>query len=86
MYPIRFLRTHSLNLDLYTYLMQYGFTENELGFIQEAPRERTPGNSNNEVSHDWSKQINWKDYYTPELKTMVQERERLLFSIFPEFA
>ncbi len=40
MYPVTFLRTNTLNNDLYTYLMQYGFTETDLAFIHDARRER----------------------------------------------
>jgi hypothetical protein len=27
----------------------------------------------------------WEKYYTPELKAFVREKERVLFTLFPEF-
>ncbi len=76
--PETLLRTHRLNEDLYDYLLKQGYSASQLGFILASPKimPREGGRSEDQK---------WEKYYTPVLKAFVRERERLLFSLFPEF-
>lgn len=76
--PKTFLRTHSLNQDLYNFLVTVGYPKARLGFILKSPKimPREGGRSENQK---------WQNYYSPELKKYVRERERLLFELFHEF-
>jgi hypothetical protein len=74
--PERFLNTHRLNQELHDYLRDKGFEEARLSFILESPKILPPG---------VGRRDNWEKYYTPELKAFVEQRERILFDLFPEF-
>ena len=75
---VRFLRVDRLNLELHDFLLEIGRDRREIDFILSAQRVlpaeggREPGDR-------------WQDYYTPPLLDYVRTRERLLFSMFPEF-
>jgi hypothetical protein len=78
MYPLRFLRQERLNQDLHDFLATAGYDPADLAFIpglgKMLPHEggRSPEQA-------------WEGYYSPELKRRVRHRERLLFSMFPQF-
>ncbi len=78
MAPVRFLRMEHLNGDLYDALVEHGWPAEEVEFILCLGR----------ILPEHSKKgprPRWADYYTPELKAKVRERERLLFAMFPEY-
>ncbi len=76
--PLHFVHTEHLNIELHAFLLTMGCDPAEIAFILDAekifPPEggRTPDQT-------------WERYYTPELKAVVRQRERWLFSLFPEF-
>jgi hypothetical protein len=72
------LETHKLNTDLYDYLIAQGFSESELSFVLTTGKimPREGGRTANQ---------HWERYYTPNLKSYVRERERVLFDLFPQF-
>jgi hypothetical protein len=78
MAPVRFLRMENLNADLHAALVDLGWPAAEvefvlcLGRILPAKSKKGP-------------RPRWADYYTPELKAAVRERERLLFAMFPGY-
>jgi hypothetical protein len=78
MYPVCFLRQDRLNQDLHDFLAKVGYDPADLAFIPGMGRvlPREGGRSPEQT---------WQRYYTPELKQHVRHRERLLFSLFPEF-
>lgn len=79
MFPVRFLRTEYLNLDLDNFLAKLNYEEHKISFILNAAKIRPE----EEVKH--RSNYNWQEYYTSELKTFVRQRENLIFSIFPEY-
>jgi hypothetical protein len=71
---VTFLRTESLNQDLYDCLLRYGYGEEEIAFILDAKKIRPPGSRRGEGQR-------WQDYFTPELEADIRRRERLLYQI-----
>ncbi len=84
-FPATFLRTHRLNRDLHDYLIGVGFEPERVRFVLDEPRARPPGHPLERESLDWSATSHWSEYYTPELRRLVETRERLLLALFPEF-
>ena len=78
MFNIHFIKTSFLNEELYHFLLDMGYNSKDLKFILEL-RKILPGGKGR------SKEQVWEQYYTPELKQMVRKKERLIFTIFPEF-
>ena len=78
MFDLHFVRTDDLNRGLYDFLIQSGYENEDVGFVinQEKILPRGKGRSPEQQ---------WQKYYTPELKQQVREKERLLFTMFPEF-
>jgi hypothetical protein len=78
MFDVHFIATENLNYGLHSFLLQHGHHPGQLKFVLTArkvfPQEggREPGDC-------------WKDYYTPELKAFVRQRERLIFTLFPGY-
>lgn len=68
-----FLKTESINQDIFEYLKNIGFKESELSFIKSAEKVRV---SNNKP---------WQDYMTDETISQIKEYEWLLFELFPEY-
>ncbi|MCG8364280.1 MAG: sulfotransferase family protein [Pseudanabaenales cyanobacterium] len=81
LFTVSFLRTESLNQDLYEFLTRVGYKEAELSFILESTKVKPPLPLGG-LTRDGD---GWQSYYKPELKKTVREKERLLFSIFPEY-
>jgi hypothetical protein len=78
LFPVNFLDTANLNRELYDYLLATGYYSAEsLAFILEkekiSPRNRRQ-------SHE-----KWSQFYTPEQKADIRNRDRLLFQIFPQY-
>ncbi len=81
LYPVHFLKMNDLNRELYEFLVKAGYDPKEINFILEAEKvlpSLPPGGIRR--SHK-----SWQDYYTPELKAFVRQRDRMVFAIFPEF-
>lgn len=72
---IRFLRTESLNDDLYGLLREYGYAPKKLAFLLKARAANTNRRPTDTVG----------SYYDDELSRFVLEKERLLFKLFPEY-
>lgn len=80
-YPVHFLKTHHLNQGLYDFLIKLGYDRTRIDFILEAEKivpELPPGGVRRSPKC-------WQDYYTPELKAFVRQRDRMVFAMFPEF-
>ena len=78
MYDVHFLHQEKLNDDLYDYLKKIGIKQKNLKFIKKSEKIFPIEGGRNINSK-------WQDYYTPELKKKVRDREKLLFKIFPEY-
>ena len=71
---VTFMKTESLNRDLYDCLLRYGYREEEVGFILEEKKIRPPGSRRADEQR-------WQEYFTPELEAYVRRRERLLYQV-----
>ena len=78
MHEVTFIHTESLNVELQEYLSQLDYDEASINFISEK-RRVLPGGKGRD------KKSSWHDYFTPELRQHIQQRERLLFALFPEY-
>lgn len=81
MFPVRFLRMENLNRALYNFLVEVGYPEDRVQFILDSEKIM-PGIQEGTIPRaDGS----WQDYYTPELKAYVRQRDRFVFQMFPEY-
>lgn len=78
MFPVQFIDMGHLNAELYHFLLGAGYQEEDVRFILDLDRI-VPRGTTRDPERDWS------GYYTPELKRVVREKEKLIFSIFPSF-
>jgi hypothetical protein len=78
LYDVHFLRTERLNQGLYDFLLGMGYDPQDLQFILEMGHV-LPGGKGRSQDQKWEK------YYTPELKEYVRQKERFLFTHFPEW-
>lgn len=78
MFDVHFARTHRLNDDLYDFLVRVGYDPADADFVR-GMRKVLPGGKGRDERQRWER------YYSPELKRAVRDRERMLFTIFPEF-
>ena len=78
MHEITFLRTESLNQDLYSFLLKQNYPEETLAPILFVPKI-------NPVEGGRSKEKKWERYYTDELKEYVRSKEWLLFKLFEDY-
>ena len=78
MFDLHFVQTSNLNRGLYDFLTLMGYDDRDVSFVvgQEKILPRGKGRTPDQK---------WQNYYTPELKRQVREREHLLFTLFPEF-
>lgn len=81
MFPAHFLKTNSLNQDLFEFLANVGYDSKNLNFIIEHDKVM-PSTAPKSGRREEQK---WEKYYTTETKQIVREKERILFSIFPKF-
>ena len=75
---IQFLRTDHLNRELHDFLLTLGYAPEHLDFILELGKIVPVGSTRPDDS-------DWEGYYSAELKDLVRQKERWLFSAFPEF-
>jgi hypothetical protein len=75
---LRLLRQETLNRDLYDFLRSVGHSAESVSFILEMGRVHPRGGPRRGSPA-------WEHYYTPGLRQLVRERERLLLSVFPEY-
>jgi hypothetical protein len=78
LFPVHFIRTEKLNHELYEFLGQMGYAEEDLYFIPALEKILPHGKGR---SHEQK----WQKYYSPELKQMIRRKDRLLFTLFPDF-
>lgn len=76
---VRFLHTESLNADLYGFLRQTGYREEDVEFLREKDRVVPEGPGAARKSRDW------RSYYNPQLFERVRRLERHLLKLFPEY-
>jgi hypothetical protein len=75
---IFFIHTDNLNRGLYGFLLGMGYDSAHLDFILNLKKIVPPVSRRNP-------QKNWEEYYTPVLKSLVREKERFVFDMFPHF-
>ena len=78
MFNVNFIQVDRLNAELYEFLLKLGYSKRKLKFILEL---------NKIFPHEGgrNKGQKWQKYFSPELKTIVRKKERLIFKIFPEY-
>ena len=75
---IHFIKQENLNSDLKEFLQSVGMTKDELSFMDSMDKIN--------VSKQQEEKSNFKQYYTgTDVEQKVLDRERLLFSIFPDY-
>ena len=79
MFNVHFLKTESLNQDLHDFLLSMGYPKNKIKFILDLDKINPKGAGKQRTNYNWS------TYFTPELKDLVKNKEKLIFSIFPEY-
>jgi Sulfotransferase family len=80
-FPVRFMKMENLNRELYEFLIEVGYKSQDVKFILDSEKV-LPGMQAGTISRE---DKGWQDYYTPELKAFVRERDRLFFQMFPEY-
>ena len=75
---VHFLRAEALNRELYEFLIAMGYEPEHVEFVLGLGRIYPDGRKRDPTR-------SWQEYYTPALKRLVREKERALFSIFPEY-
>jgi hypothetical protein len=78
MFPTHFILTHTLNQQLYDFLLEQGYPKNAIEFILKKEKVLPLGKGR-------SNEQKWEKYYTPELKKLVRKKDSFLFEMFPEF-
>jgi hypothetical protein len=73
-----FLTTERLNDDLCDALASLGFDRHELDIVRALGKIVPAGSRRDSAG-------GWVHYYSPELKQLVRDRERMLFRVFPDF-
>lgn len=78
---VRFLHQDSLNRELHDYLREAGYPERRVAFILDHGKIQPKAGAPSTRPQD----RHWSTWYTGEARAMVRHRDRLLFSIFPEY-
>ncbi len=78
MFDVRFLPVEGLNESLYALLLEHGHAPEDIAFIRGSEKIFP-------VEGGRDLEDRWQDYYTPEIRSFVRTRERLLFELFPQF-
>jgi hypothetical protein len=81
MHPVRWIRTETLNRDLHALLLEFGVPPERAAFVLEE-EPILPAQSRKAPRKD----RDWRSAYTPDLLAAVARRERLLLSLFPDYA
>lgn len=79
MYDVHFLRTESLNTDLFDALVGLGFQKDDLSFILDSPKI-FPNDEGRRREKD-----KFEKYFSPELADKVRAQEHFIFQLFPEY-
>lgn len=77
-YPLHVLFNETLNQDLHRYLSTIGHSAADLAFIIDSARILPEGGKPRE-------QRDWQQYYDPETRAFVAQRERILFALYPQY-
>ena len=80
MFDVQFLRTQSLNDDLYNFLISMGYGRRNISFIKDKPPvipadRKTIG----------TRARDYMSYYSQSARDLVLNKDALLFKMFPEF-
>lgn len=75
---VEFLDQARLNADLHAFLLRMGYAAGDVAFVRDADRIWPP-EGGRPAGDDWRR------YYSPDMKTYVRRRDRLLFERFPQF-
>jgi hypothetical protein len=75
---ITFLHQEDLNNELHSFLLGLGYPEKDIDFIREAEKIN--------VTHRDKNQLALDDFFPADLKQKVLKKDRLLFTLFPEYA
>jgi hypothetical protein len=67
-----------LNNELYNFLLDIGYPQNDIAFIKNAQRVN--------VTHRDDNQSTVNDFFSQQMREDVYEKDRLLFVLFPEYA
>jgi hypothetical protein len=78
MHDLRFVRTDQLNRGLYDFLVAEYYDPADVSFVLGEGKILPRGRGRGEAQK-------WQQYYSPELRAWVREREDFLFRLFPEF-
>ena len=73
---VRFLHQEDLASELRRFLARVGHSPQETAFIEALPPENAARRRQGRP---------WPAYYSDELRTLVRRRERMLFTLFPEY-
>ncbi len=74
MYPVHFIHTEQLNRELYAFLLAKGYAEERIASIPTKEKINTS-----------RKDYNWRKWYDEELRRGIEEKDALIFRLFPEF-
>lgn len=77
-FDVTFIRTDRLQSDLTEFLLSKGYRAQEVAFIAELGRILPMDRGRSEGQR-------WEDYYTPELKHSIRQRDWPVFQLFPGF-
>jgi len=78
MFNVRFILTHRLNEELYSFLNDAGYDSYDTAFVRDFEKVLPQGKGRR---NDQS----WERYYTAATKELVKRKEAHLLSMFPEF-
>lgn len=75
MHRVRFLHTERLNRELFDFLLRKGYPSDRIGFIPQKDKVNTS-----------RKRYNFREWYKDSLRQEIEQRDALIFRLFPEFA
>lgn len=78
---ITFLMTHNLNKELHCYLARFNHDQADLEEILQSPKILPEKDKVSARPRDKS----WRAYYTEEAISTINEKESLIFDLFPQF-
>jgi hypothetical protein len=74
---VRAVRADALNEDTYELLVELGHAPDDVRFVLEKDRVNVSGGRD--------RARGWREYYSPDSKTLVRQKERALFALLPEY-
>lgn len=74
MHPVHFIHTERLNQELYEFLVSKGYDPRQINHIPAKEKVNTS-----------RKDYNWRKWYSDELRREIEQRDALIFHLFPEF-